>query len=102
MYLFYFWLQTFCGCSQWGFSLVAVHRLLIAVVSHCGAQAIRCVGSVVVVHRLSCPRTGGIFPGQGLKLCPLHRQVNSLDHQGSPLSNSKHFHHPEKKPKAIK
>ena len=85
MYLFYFWLQTFCGCSQWGFSLVAVHRLLIAVVSHCGAQALRCVGSVVVVHRLSCPGVCGIFPDQGSNLCLLHWQADfrPLDYRGS-------------------
>ena len=76
MYLFYFWLQTFCGCSQWGFSLVAVHRLLIAVVSHCGAQALRCVGSVVVVHRLSWPAACGILQGQGSNPYSLHWQTD--------------------------
>ena len=35
---------------------------------------------------MSCPAACGIFPDQGLTLCPLHWQVGSLllDHQGSP------------------
>ena len=46
----------------------------------------RRAGSVVVAHRLSCSVACGIFPGQGLNLCPLHRQADSqpLHHQGSP------------------
>ena len=44
------------------------------------------MGSVVVVHGLSCPVVHGIFPDQGLNPCPLPWQVDSqlLDHQGSP------------------
>ena len=71
------YVQTFCSCSKWDLSLVAVHRLLVAVVSHCGAQALRCVGSVVVVHGLSCPGVCGIFPDQDQTHGPLHWQVNS-------------------------
>ena len=37
----------------------------------------RVVGSVAVVHRLSCSVARGIFPDQGLNLCPLHRQTHS-------------------------
>ena len=39
-----------------------------------------------MAHRLSCSLLCGIFPGQGLNLCPLHWQADSLplDHQGSP------------------
>ena len=46
----------------------------------------RCVGSVVVAHRLSCSAACGIFPDQGSKPCPLHWQADSqpLRHQGSP------------------
>ena len=46
----------------------------------------RRIGSVVVVHRLSCSAACGIFLDQGLNLCPLHWQVDSnpLHHQGSP------------------
>ena len=45
----------------------------------------RCEGSVVAMPGLSCP-TCGIFPDQGLNLCLLHWQVDSLslNHQGSP------------------
>ena len=44
------------------------------------------MGLVVVVIGLSCPVALGIFPGQGLNLCPLNWQADSypLHHQGSP------------------
>ena len=32
-------------------------------------------GSVVVVSAISCSEANGIFPDQGLNLCPLHWQV---------------------------
>ena len=64
-----------------GLSLVAVSRGY----SSCGAWASSCsgfsccraqaqgrVGFTVVAHGLSCPRACGIFPDQGLNLCPLH------------------------------
>ena len=40
-----------------GFSLVVARGLL----SSCGTQALELVGSVVVVHRLSCPAACGIL-----------------------------------------
>ena len=54
--------------------------------SHCGAffffffffflwsmlWALGARASVVVAFRLSCPTACGIFPDQGLNLCPLH------------------------------
>ena len=42
-----------------------------------------------MVHGLSCCRVRGIFPEQGLNLCPLHWQADScpLYHQGSPELN---------------
>ena len=48
----------------------------------------RRTGSVVVVHGLSRSTACGIFPDQGLNLCPLHWQADSqpLRHQGSHLS----------------
>ena len=60
--------------------------------SHCsgfscgGAQALgmwasvaaACAGSVVVVHGISCSTACGIFPDQGLNLCPLHWQAEFL------------------------
>ena len=60
--------------------------------SHCGgfsccrARALGTQASVVVVHRLSCSVACGIFPDQGLNLCPLHWLADSypLCHQGSP------------------
>ena len=39
--------------------------------SCCGAKALGCSGSVVVVHKLNCPVACGIFPDQGSNLCPL-------------------------------
>ena len=45
------------------------------------------LGSVVVVHELSCLMTCGIFLDQGLNSCPLHWQADSLllDHRGGPI-----------------
>ena len=47
---------------------------------------LRSSGSVVAVHRLSCPVAWGIFPDQGSNPCPLHWQEDSspLEHQGNP------------------
>ena len=46
----------------------------------------RRAGSVVVAHGASCSVACGIFPDQGLNLCPLHWQADSqpLHPQGSP------------------
>ena len=46
----------------------------------------RCAGSVISVHRLSCPVASRIFPDQGPSLCLFHWQVDSypLYLQGSP------------------
>ena len=54
-------------------SLVVKHRL-------------RGLGSVVVVHGLSCSTACTIFPDQELNPCPLHWQLDfyPLSHQGSP------------------
>ena len=82
-----------------GFSLVAVHRLLIDVASPVveqglqGAQDLVVVaprlsstGPVVVEHWLSCSMACAIFPDQGSNLCLLYWQVDSLplSFQGSP------------------
>ena len=60
-------------------SLVAVCRLLIAVVSlvECGLytwelQELWPMGSVVLVHGLNCPVACGIFLDQKSNPCPLH------------------------------
>ena len=51
-----------------------------------GEHGLESAGSVVWVHGLCHPVACGIFPNQGLTLCPLHWQVDSypLYHQGSP------------------
>ena len=63
------------------YSLVAVHKVLIAVASLVG---FRHTGSVAVAHSLST--ACGIFPDQGSKPCLLHWLVDSspLSHQESP------------------
>ena len=80
-----------------GYSLVVMCGLLIVVVSlvaepgfrACGFRAVvprlESTGSIVVVHGLSCSTLRGIFPEQGLNLCLLQWQADSLplSHQGS-------------------
>ena len=80
-----------------GLLFVAVHRLLIEVASlvaehgfqarglqqlwHVGSVVVACglqsAGSVVVAHGPSCSTACGIFPDQGLNLCPLNCQEDS-------------------------
>ena len=57
----YYPLQS-TGFSLWWFLLL-------------GSTDCRCEGSVVVAHGLSCSAAHGIFPYQGLNLCPLHWQA---------------------------
>ena len=68
--------QAFLVVASEGSSLVAVHRLLIAVASlvlhSLGAQA-----SAVVVHGLSCFTARGSFPHQGSNLCPPSRLLTT-------------------------
>ena len=46
-------------------------------------------GSTVVTHGLSCSSVREVSPDQGLNLCLLHRQVNSLPvNQQQSLRNS--------------
>ena len=79
------------SCTQQGLSVISVHELLIVVVSLVaehglsGARASVVVApglqrteSVVVAYGLSYPAACGIFPDQGLNLCLLHWQVDSL------------------------
>ena len=53
--------------------------------SNCDSPTLEHLGSVVVTHWLSCSEACGIFPDQGLNLCPLCCKANSqpLEHQGS-------------------
>ena len=60
-----------------GCSLVAVWAPHCNGFSCCQAWALDMLGSVVVAHKLSCPAAYGIFPDQGLNLCPLHCQMDS-------------------------
>ena len=52
---------------------------------NCDSPTLEHLGSFVT-HWLSCSEACGIFPDQGLNLCPLHWQADSypLHHQGSP------------------
>ena len=82
-----------------GFSLPCWGSVLPLPFSYCRAQTLvlgasvvvalglQGTGSVVVVHRFSCPAACGIFPDQGSNLCLLHWQADSLplSHQGSPV-----------------
>ena len=84
--LFFWWCPVFI--AAYGLSLVAVsrdyslvmvHRLLIAVANLVaehrllGARA-----SVVAAHRLSCSLSCRIFPDTGLNPRPLHWQLDSI------------------------
>ena len=92
------------ACCCMGFSLVAVRRLLFAalLLSNTGSRMhrlrylwtmgsvvaaswLQSAGSVVVAHGLHCSAAGRIFPDQGLNLCILHWQTDSLplSHQGN-------------------
>ena len=79
------------SCLVWasccGFSLVAEHGLCGVWASVVAGRGLLSTGSVVVLHRLSCSLARGIFLDQGLDLCLLHRQADSLpqSHQRSPL-----------------
>lgn len=57
---------------------------------HMGLFQLQLVGSVVLLHGLSCFKAGGITPNQESNCCPLHCSVDSspLDPQGSPLYRS--------------
>ena len=48
-----------------GYSLLVVHRHLIAVASLVAAPRLWSTGSVVMARRLSCSAACGIFPDQG-------------------------------------
>ena len=75
------------GASHWGAQAYGMQAPL------AGARGPRSRGSRAPEHRLrscgkglSCSAVSGIFPDQGLNLCFLHWQVDSLSlsHQGSP------------------
>jgi len=70
-----------------GYPLFLVHRLQCVWASAVAAPRLQGKGSVVVAHGLSCSAVCGIFPDQGLNLCLLHWQAESLplSHQGGPV-----------------
>ena len=76
----YFWL-CWVFTAACGPSLIPLDRVTLPLehmgfslrwFSCCGAQALGCVGSVVMSHGLSCPAVCGIFLDQGSNPCPLH------------------------------
>ena len=68
---------AFSSCGEGELLLVAVCGLLIAVASLVVARGLSGVGSVVVVHGLSCSAACGIFLDQGSNLRSLHWQEDS-------------------------
>ena len=97
---FHYCTRTFSSCDEQGLLFAVVLGLLIA------------VASLVVEHRLestwvsgveacglSCPLACGIFLDQGLNLCLLHWQVDSLplSYQGSPEASNLNEVHKLKK-----
>ena len=107
MYVFLAVLGFPLVAESWGSSLAVVRRLLTVVASpvvehECqgwwasvvSAPRLSSIGSIVVVHWLSCSMAYGILLDQGLNLCLLHWLADSLPlrHQvvlektpGSPL-----------------
>lgn len=67
---------VFSGCGEQGLSASVLHGCLIVVaflVAELGLEG--CCASGVVVHRLCCPWTCGIF--EGSDPCPLHWQADA-------------------------
>ena len=69
---------AFSTCGKWGYSLVAMCGLLIAVAPSLVVNTVSgCAGSVAVAHGLSCPMACEIFPNQGWNSCSLLWQADS-------------------------
>ena len=85
----------FSSCIERRLPIIAMRRVLIVVTPLVAVHRLQGVrASVVMAHRLGCSVSCGIFPDQGLNLCLLHWQVDSLpvSHQGSPsLLTSMHI-----------
>ena len=72
-------------CRYMGFSLQWLLLLQSTGSRVCRLRQLQPLGSVAVVHRLSCPTACGVFLDQGQNQCPcIARQILNLDHQGSP------------------
>ena len=85
------WASPSCGergCSV--LSLPSFSQLWLLAAGHRlqapGLQQLQLMGSVTVVHRLSCSTARGVFLGQESNWYPLHCELYSypLDHQGRP------------------
>ena len=63
-------------CRYMGFSLQWLLLLQSTGSRVCRLQQLQPMGSVAVVHRLSCPTACGVFLDQGLNQCPLRCKVN--------------------------
>ena len=97
LYLQQVWAALHCGAEAshcCGFSYCAApslgHMGFIFVahgLSSCRCQALEHWLNSGDARQLSCSMTWGIFPDQGLNLCFLHWQADSLplSHQGSPM-----------------
>ena len=74
--------RAFSSCGEQGPLFIAVRRPLLL-----RSTGSRRAGSVGVAHGPSRSAACGIFPDQGLNLCPLPWQADSqpLRHQGSPV-----------------
>ena len=74
-------------CCSWLFSGCSAQASYCGGAFCGGAQAVQCMGSVVVACGLSCPEACKIFTDQGSNPCPLLWQAEfyPLYHQGSPL-----------------
>ena len=94
LFVIYFWL-CWVFRATWAFSRVAVsrgcplavvQRLLVAMASLAASPRLYSTDSIVVAPRLSCSPACGIVPDQGLNLCFLRWQADSLplSHQGIP------------------
>ena len=107
IYFKFLFIYFIFGCT--GFycawlSLASESDLLTALASLIAEHGLQTVGSVVVIHRLSCPLACGIFLDQGLNPCPLHWQADSqsLDYQRSACSFEVYGELPFRRPAAGK
>ena len=81
--------RVFSSCGELGL-LSTVQRRLTAVASLVVEHGLQGEWALEVgVHRLSCSMGRGIFPDQGLNLCPTALAVEFLT--TDPLGNSAHF-----------
>ena len=65
------------SCGKQGSLFTVVQGLLIVVASPVAEHRLQTMGSVVVAHKLRCPKACGVFPHQGSNPCPLHWQPDS-------------------------